>query len=119
MSSSAPRLIITTHADDGTSTFLSDEAVEVFHPFGPTATGFGLLHSSDTVPIANTTRPQNLTKQIPRCPPQGVMFVTSDFPADYSAPTQSWRLALIDSEGSPAIQSYEPQIEPIGSSTIG
>jgi quercetin dioxygenase-like cupin family protein len=82
----APRLVVTTHTDDGTSTFLSDKVVDLFHPFGPAVAGFGRFDSHITVPVSNATSPPDFAHQLPRCPPSGVVFTTSDFPGNYTVP---------------------------------
>ncbi|MCJ1249477.1 hypothetical protein MMC30_006701 [Trapelia coarctata] len=73
-----PRLVVTTYAQDGTSIFASDDHPPTFQPFGPNTTAFHLFHSRLTVPVSNTSYPPNLSTTLPRCPPQGVLFCTTD-----------------------------------------
>ncbi|KAH8652752.1 hypothetical protein BGZ60DRAFT_387600 [Tricladium varicosporioides] len=81
-----PRLVVTTHTEDGTSTFLSDQMVPAFAPFGPSAASFSRFHSRLSVPVSNTTSPPEMPLQLPRCPPHGIIFCTSDFPPGASSP---------------------------------
>jgi len=82
-----PRLVRTTHAEDGTSVFASDSLLTPFFPFGPRATGFTILDSRPAVPVDNTAAPvSETTNVIPRCPPAGVVMVISDLPPHYAAP---------------------------------
>lgn len=76
----SPRLVVTTHAKDGTSIFASDEQITPFFPFGPNGSSFARFHSRLSVPVSNTTSPPDLTGVVPRCPPAGVMFCTTDIP---------------------------------------
>ena len=82
----APRLVVTTHTKDGTSVFASDEQIKPFFPFGPKASSFARFHSRLSVPVSNTSSPPDLAKTLPRCPPSGVMFCTTDIPPNFSAP---------------------------------
>ncbi|OXV12068.1 hypothetical protein Egran_00172 [Elaphomyces granulatus] len=80
------RLVTTTHTKDGTSVFASDEQVIPFNPFGPSASSFSSFHSSPFVPVLNTGPPPELAKTLPRCPPSGVIFCTTDIPPKYRTP---------------------------------
>jgi mannose-6-phosphate isomerase-like protein (cupin superfamily) len=81
------RLVTTSHTANGTSVIASDVQLTPFHPFGPTATGFTVLHSTPSIPASNTTSPYSVpTTTIPRPSPSGAVFCTSDFPPHYSAP---------------------------------
>jgi quercetin dioxygenase-like cupin family protein len=82
----APRLVVTTHTKDGTSVFESDAQVTTFAPFGPQGSSFGRFHSRLSVPASNTTSPPALPNAIPRCPPEGVLFCTTDIPPNYTVP---------------------------------
>jgi quercetin dioxygenase-like cupin family protein len=74
----APRLVVTSHDDKGNSIFASDSQVPAFFPFGPHASSFSVFHKSETVPTSNTAELSSLEKTLPRCPPNGVIFCTSD-----------------------------------------
>ena len=81
-----PRLVRTTHNDEGNSVFASDELVTPFYPFGPVASAFSVFDRRQTVPVSNTEAVPELQNTLPRCPPSGVVFSVSDFPPNYSAP---------------------------------
>jgi quercetin dioxygenase-like cupin family protein len=83
-----PRLVTTTHTADGTSVFAADSQVAPFSPFGPQAS-FSRFHSRLSVPVSNTTSPPTggkLDQALPRCPPNGVFFGTTDFQPGGAAP---------------------------------
>ena len=80
----SPRLVVTTHTNDGTSVFASDDQVIPFRPSGPQAVA--KFHSSDSVPVSNASSPPDLDQTLPRCPPSGVLFCTADYPPNYSVP---------------------------------
>jgi len=80
------RLVVTGHDSAGKSIFTDDREVQPFHPFGPAGPGFSHFHSRLRVPVSNTTSPPDLSGKLPRCPPNGVWFGTSDFPPGRSAP---------------------------------
>lgn len=73
-----PRLVITGHTGDGVSTFVSDQQVTQLSPFGPKGSTFGRFHSRLSVPVSNQNLPPDLADQIPRNPPNGVVFCTTD-----------------------------------------
>jgi quercetin dioxygenase-like cupin family protein len=82
-----PRLVITSHASDGTSIFESDMSVPLFRPFGPQLSGFARFHSRLSVPVNNTTNPPaGIANTLPRCPPNGVLFCTTDIPPHFEVP---------------------------------
>ncbi|ERT00794.1 hypothetical protein HMPREF1624_02027 [Sporothrix schenckii ATCC 58251] len=87
MTSSAdiePRLVVTTHAKDGTSVFASDGPAGLFRPFGPDSSSFAVFDSRPAVPINNQVAVAEDKKQgLPRCPPGGVLFsITNIKPGD-------------------------------------
>ncbi|KAK3178633.1 hypothetical protein OEA41_000770 [Lepraria neglecta] len=82
----APRLVVTTHTADGTSVFASDSQITPFQPFGPKGSSFSRFHSRLSVPVSNASFPPDLSGTLPRCPPEGVMFCTTDFPPGAQAP---------------------------------
>lgn len=78
----APKLVRTTHTDDGTSIFAADDIMEPFRPFGPSGPGFTVFDARTTVPVKNTEATQDLANTLPRCPPAGVLFTTADYPGN-------------------------------------
>jgi hypothetical protein len=74
------RLVRTTHAPDGTSTFAPDATAAPFQPFGPGGPGFTVFDQRSAVPADNTLPVPGLAGQIPHCPPAGVLFCVTDFP---------------------------------------
>jgi quercetin dioxygenase-like cupin family protein len=82
----APRLVVTTHTKEGTSVFASDEQIAPFQPFGPNGSSFARFHSRLSVPVGNMSMPPDLSNTLPRCPPNGVMFCTTDIPPKGAAP---------------------------------
>jgi quercetin dioxygenase-like cupin family protein len=82
-----PRMVVTSHTKTGQSVFESDEKIAPFYPFGPQATGFARFHSRLVVPVNNTASPPpEIAQTLPKCPPRGLLFCTTDFPPNYSAP---------------------------------
>jgi len=84
-----PRVVRTSHAEDGRSVFASDEIVTPLFPFGPRASAFSTLDSRSSVPVphsATAVEAPSDKAAIPRCPPSGVVFAVSDFPPNCSAP---------------------------------
>jgi quercetin dioxygenase-like cupin family protein len=82
----APRLVTTTHDKDGTSVFESDKEIPLFQPFGPHGSAFARFHSRLSVPVSNTSSPPDLANTLPRCPPNGVLFCTTDIPPNFTVP---------------------------------
>ena len=82
----APRLVVTSHTKDGVSVFESDAQTNLFSPFGPHGSSFGRFHSRLSVPVSNVTSPPNLSNTIPRCPPAGVLFCTTDIAPGFAVP---------------------------------
>jgi quercetin dioxygenase-like cupin family protein len=82
----APRLIVTSHTKDGKSIFSRDEEITPFKPFGPQGSGFSRFHSRLSVPASNINDPPDLANTLPRCPPNGVLFCTTDIPPNGKAP---------------------------------
>ncbi len=82
------RLVVTTHTEGGgISVFASDDNVEPFVlPFGPLAPSFANFHAADSVPASNMATLSSLDKTLPRCPPTGVIFATTDIQPGASAP---------------------------------
>ncbi|KAL8691425.1 MAG: hypothetical protein Q9218_003343 [Villophora microphyllina] len=73
-----PRMVVTGHTGDGTSIFVDDKNVDQFAPFGPQGSTFARFHSRLSVPVSNQNLPPDLSEQIPRNPPNGVVFCTTD-----------------------------------------
>jgi hypothetical protein len=65
----APRMVATTHTQDGVTIFHSDEQIIPHTPFGPKGSAFARFHSRLSVPASNVTLPPDLTKTLPRCLP--------------------------------------------------
>jgi quercetin dioxygenase-like cupin family protein len=83
----ATRLITTANTPTGQAVFTSDQTIADFYPFGPQASGFARLHSRLSVPVNNASEPPaSVANQIPKCPPQGLVFCVSDFPPGGSSP---------------------------------
>ncbi|KAJ7073918.1 hypothetical protein C8F01DRAFT_1224709 [Mycena amicta] len=80
------RLVTTGHKSDGTSIFTFDNTLEPFAPFGPAASRFTNFHMTPNVPASNTAPFPDLAKNLPRCPPGGVLFCTTDIMPGTSAP---------------------------------
>ncbi|KAI1386065.1 uncharacterized protein F4822DRAFT_304634 [Hypoxylon trugodes] len=86
MTSSGARVIVTTHNEDGTSVFHSDNVVEPFSPFGPGGSSFSVFDARSTVPVNNQEGPKDLQKILPRVPPAGVTFCITNMAPHHSAP---------------------------------
>src|ERR1700753_2729120 len=82
----APRFVVTSHTKDGVSIFESDAQANLFSPFGPTASSFAQFHSSLSVPASNVTSPPDISNTIPRSPPAGVVFCTTDIAPGFTVP---------------------------------
>ncbi|KAJ7143185.1 hypothetical protein C8R43DRAFT_1015830 [Mycena crocata] len=80
------RLVVTGHTPDGTSIFTSDDIRKPYTPFGPAGPGFTNFHLSPDVPASNTAPCPDLSEVVPRCPPAGVLFRTTDIPPGGSSP---------------------------------
>ncbi|KAJ7268164.1 hypothetical protein B0H12DRAFT_1010178 [Mycena haematopus] len=92
------RLVVTGHTPDGTSIFTFDDTRKPFTPFGPQGVHFTSFHASPVVPASNTTPYPELATVLPRCPPGGVVFCTTDIQPGGSAPmhrTQSVDYAVV------------------------
>ncbi|KAL9585536.1 MAG: hypothetical protein Q9212_001461 [Teloschistes hypoglaucus] len=81
-----PRMVTTGHTGDGTSIFLADQKVPQFAPFGPQASTFATLHSRPSVPVSNQDLPPILADGIPRNPPLGIVFCTTDLKPGAQSP---------------------------------
>ncbi|KAI0016873.1 hypothetical protein F4780DRAFT_782816 [Xylariomycetidae sp. FL0641] len=84
--SAGSRLVVTSHAEDGTSIIASDEILAPFSPFGPHASSFAVFDTSATVPASNQGAAQDHGEALPRCPPAGVGFCVTAFPPRHRAP---------------------------------
>lgn len=81
-----PRVITTTHKEDGTSIFHSDQAIQPFQPFGPSGSAFSIFDTRAAVPVSNAEQGSAASSTLPRCPPSGVIFCVSDIAPKFSAP---------------------------------
>lgn len=81
-----PRLVRTTHNDQGLSVFASDSHLTPFHPFGPQASAFTIFDTRGAVPVNNTDAIPSFAEQLPRCPPGGAIFSISDITPGTVAP---------------------------------
>lgn len=84
--SSLPRLVRTTHSEDGTSVFASDTRLAPFMPFGPRASAFTVFDVRQSVPVNNTDTIPGFSNTIPRCPPQGAIFCITQFQPGGASP---------------------------------
>ncbi|TVY85287.1 hypothetical protein LSUE1_G001291 [Lachnellula suecica] len=82
----APRMVITTHKNDGVSIFARDTVAAPFQPFGPGRSAFNSFHSAPTVPVSNQVALPELGTSLPRCPPAGVLFCNADYAPNSSVP---------------------------------
>lgn len=82
----APRVVISGHTGDGTSTFVTDEQASQLHPFGPQGSTFSRFHSRISVPVSNQNMPPDLSGQLPRNPPNGIVFCTTDIKSGAQTP---------------------------------
>lgn len=83
-----PRVVTTGHTPDGKSIIASDTTTTPFFPFDPNGSCFNTFHSSNQVPASNNAEPPSgVTNTLPRCPPNGVIFCTTDIhPGGAGAP---------------------------------
>jgi len=82
----APRLVRTTHAEDGKSVFASDSVLTPSYPFGSQGSAFTVFDVRPSVPASNTAPVPHLDGTSPRCPPGGVIFVLTDMKPSSRAP---------------------------------
>ncbi|TVY76956.1 hypothetical protein Focb16_v006347 [Fusarium oxysporum f. sp. cubense] len=75
----SPRLVRTVHSDNDLSVFIHDDAVPMFRPFGPEQMGFATFDRRDDVPVNNSHASPSISDDLPRCPPAGITFCTTDF----------------------------------------
>ncbi|EWG39264.1 hypothetical protein FVEG_02155 [Fusarium verticillioides 7600] len=85
-SNSSPRLVRTTHNEDGTSVFVPDTNVTPFQPFGPGSSGFNIFDVRQSVPINNTDSVPSFENSLPRCPPKGSLFCMTQIQPGGKAP---------------------------------
>ncbi|KAJ4263828.1 hypothetical protein NW762_005861 [Fusarium torreyae] len=83
---SSPRLVRTTHTEDGTSVFAQDTHVAPFQPFGPQGSGFNIFDTRQSVPVNNTDVVPSSESTLPRCPPQGTLFCMTQIQPGGKAP---------------------------------
>ncbi|CAK7221948.1 hypothetical protein SBRCBS47491_004703 [Sporothrix bragantina] len=95
---SNPRVVVTTHARDGTSIFGADKEMPLFRPFGPNGSSFSVFDVRGSVPVNNQDPVTNFENTLPRCPPNGIIFCITNIPAGGAAPmhrTQSLDYAVV------------------------
>jgi len=83
---SNPRVVVTTHAADGTSVFEADNEIPLFQPFGPAASSFAVFDRRETVPVSNQEAVGEYAATLPRCPPGGVTFCITNIPGNFAVP---------------------------------
>lgn len=83
---SNPRVVVTTHAADGTSIFRADSEVPLFYPFGPSISSFAVFDMRGAVPVNNQEATGEYVSTIPRCPPGGVIFCITNIPGKLTVP---------------------------------
>lgn len=83
---SNPRVVVTTHAADGTSIFKADSEVSLFQPFGPAVSSFAVFDMRGAVPVSNQDTMGEYAATLPRCPPGGVIFCITNIPANSAVP---------------------------------
>ncbi|KAI2464104.1 hypothetical protein F4781DRAFT_425803 [Annulohypoxylon bovei var. microspora] len=84
--SSGPRMVVTTHSEDGKSVFHSDRVLETFSPFGPGTSSFTVFDARSSVPVNNMEEPKDLQKTLPRVSPSGVIFCITNMAPNRIAP---------------------------------
>jgi hypothetical protein len=70
---SNPRVVVTTHAADGTSIFGADSEVPLFWPFGPAGSSFAVFSMRRAVPVNNSQATGEYAAMLSRCPPSSVI----------------------------------------------
>jgi hypothetical protein len=83
---SNPRVVVTTHAADGTSIFGADREVPLFRPFGPAGSSFAVFDRRGAVPVNNQEATGEYTETLPRCPPSGVIFCITNIAGNFTVP---------------------------------
>lgn len=83
---SNPRVVVTTHAADGTSMFGADREVPLFRPMGPAGSSFAVFDKRGAVPVNNQEATLEYTEMLPRCPPGGVIFCISNIAGNFTVP---------------------------------
>lgn len=83
---SNPRLVVTTHAVDGSSIFSADREVPLFRPFGPAGSSFAVFDRRGSVPVNNQDVIGEFPETIPRCPTGGVSFCITNIAGNFTVP---------------------------------
>ncbi|TVY42662.1 hypothetical protein LCER1_G008633 [Lachnellula cervina] len=83
---SNPRVVVTTHAADGTSRFGADREVPLFRPMGPAGSSFAVFDRRGAVPVNNLEPTEEYAEMLPRCPPGGVIFCISNIAGNFTVP---------------------------------
>ncbi|KAH8812736.1 hypothetical protein F5884DRAFT_878644 [Xylogone sp. PMI_703] len=76
---SNPRLIVTTHAVDGTSIFSAYREVPLFRSFGPAGSSSAVFDQREAVPEIHSG-------MLPQCPPKGVIFCITNIAGNFTVP---------------------------------
>ena len=85
--STHPRVVVTSHRSDGKAVFAPETEVTPFHPFGPAGSSFATFHTAPTVPASVVDPlPSSTTTTVPRAPPAGITFCTTELPVGRSTP---------------------------------
>ncbi|KAI5778344.1 hypothetical protein EDC01DRAFT_675152 [Geopyxis carbonaria] len=80
-----PAVTYTTHTPTGTSVFAAPSPTTLT-PLGPSGPAFTLMHATSAVPVSLLSPSTHSPTGIPRCPPAGTLFVTSDMPPGAASP---------------------------------
>ena len=83
---SNPRVVVATHAADGTSIFGADREVPLFRPFGPAGSSFDVFDRRGAVPVNNQEATGEYAETLPRCPPSGVIFCITNIAGNFTVP---------------------------------
>jgi hypothetical protein len=83
---SNPRVVVTTHAADGTSMFGADREVPLFRPMGPAGSSFAVFDRRGAVPVNNQEATGEYAEMLPRCPPGGLIFCISNIAGNFTVP---------------------------------
>jgi hypothetical protein len=83
---SNPRVVVTTHAADGTSIFGADREVPLYWPFGPAGSSFAVFDRRETVPVNSQEAIGEYAEMLPRCPANGVIFCITNIAGNFTVP---------------------------------
>jgi mannose-6-phosphate isomerase-like protein (cupin superfamily) len=83
---SNPRVVVATHAADGTSIFGADREVPLFRPLGPAGSSFAVFDRRGAVPVSNQEAVGEFAEELPRSPPGGVIFCITNIAGNFTVP---------------------------------